>query len=217
MYSAHSKAMSEDIPTPSPGEIDRELKQEEEQESEQQPPQEKEPTETNEQSNGRLSLSTLPGKVSPVDADGVGTLSVQSGVGLVFVGLGLLGVATGVLLYRSGFGLALSAATALGLGLAAAGLSGLFLAFKSRMDRQHDEVLTAIEEGSGFGLPGLNAEQVAKLEHQQALINDVMSDLPEQKARLEALDEAIPTQGEQLRRVAEAQREIWEEIEEEFQ
>lgn len=141
---------------------------------------------------------------------------MRTRVTLVFLGFGLAGVVGGIVLDGFGVDWRLAAAGALGAVTAAAGLSGLFLAIELQLERQHHEVIAAVAEIKGFELSGLDGEQAQQLERQQALIDEVLDDLPEQQARLEALDESIPTQGEQLRLVAESQREIWEEIEEEF-
>ena len=72
--------------------------------------------------------------------------------------------------------------------------------------------MAAIDDIERFGLPGLDNGQGEQPERQQVIINEVMSDLTKQQERLQALDEAIPTQSEQIRGVAKSQREVWEEI-----
>lgn len=208
--------MSDNIPTPSPDEVNRTLSEEKKKEDAEAEAAEEEPAEPNEEPEGRLSLSKTPSDTAPVVESEDSFLSVRTGAGLLFLGLGLSGIAGGIILDGFGVDWRLAAAATVGAVVAAAGLSGLFLAIESRLQRQHDEVMAAVADIDGFGLPGLDAEQARQLERQQALIDEVLDDLPEQQARLEALDESIPTQGEQLRLVAESQREIWEEIEEEF-
>lgn len=204
--------MSDNIPTPDPDEVRRKLEDDRAAADETQP-EGGEPATAPETPPGNETDGGSPASAVPeATSNGSGTLSVKLGVGVLFIGLTVIGLAAGLLVSSMGFGWQFAVAIGAGVILAAAGISGVVLALKRHLDEQHEAVMSA----AGFGLPGLDPEQAARLNRQQALIDQVLSDLPEHQDRLETLDETIPTQAEQIRWVAESQRQIWEEIEEEY-